>query len=199
MPNTVKNFVNNNHSAKSIPSLGPSIKKPDSMQNLITNNNYLKNVTNLAPNFHPIVNQHPFAQNVYYGIRMPTYNHYNMNRLYGNAAKHDTPFNNNPHNGSRPKLETRFMSNQNNLENNFMNFFHPPLPQPTMQHAPIVERKYNLIGVEEVDPKKYAAQYGSELVNTSKLPNLEITKWAETNKNYIFPYNSRLASRKHCK
>ena len=80
-----------------------------------------------------------------------------------------------------------------------MNFFHPPLPQPTMQHAPRVERKYNLIGVEEVDPKIYAAQYGSELVNTSKLPNLEITKWAETNKNYIFPYNSRLASRKHYK
>ncbi len=57
----------------------------------------------------------------------------------------------------------------------------------------MLDKDYELITTEQ----KYAAQYGSELVNTSKLPNLEITKWAETNKNYIFPFNTRLASKKH--
>jgi len=162
-------------------SSSPSIKRPETIQNLIINSYLMKSVANLELYLNPSVKKHIFAQNFYYGIKMPTHNHYNMNRLYGNTPNHSFY-------GSKPKLETRFSSYQKKIED---------FSQPKMQYTPRVERKYNFIGVEEVDPKKYAAQYGSELVNTSKLPNLEITKWAETNKNYIFPFNTRLASKKH--
>jgi hypothetical protein len=145
-------------------SLSPSIKKTDTAQNLTNNSYVMKSGSNLTSYFNAIANKHSLGQNVYYGIKMPTYNHYKMNHFYGNKP------------------------NQKKIRKE-------DFPQPKMQYTPRVERKYNFIGVEEVDPKKYAAEYGSELINTSKLASLEITKWAA--KNYILPSNTRLVSKKH--
>jgi hypothetical protein len=61
---------------------------------------------------------------------------------------------------------------------------------------PQTVRKHNFIGVEVVDPKKYIRKHESELINNSQLPNLDITKWVELNKNDILPSNARLVSKK---
>jgi len=75
------------------------------------------------------------------------------------------------------------------------NVFHSN--QANLQNIPTIQRKYNFIGVEQVDPNKYISKYDSELVNNSKLPNFEITTWAYSNKNKILPHNTRLVSKKN--
>jgi hypothetical protein len=76
---------------------------------------------------------------------------------------------------------------------NQRNVFHSS--QANLQNIPKIQRKYNFIGVEQVDPNKYISKYDSELVNNSKLPNFEITSWAYSNKNKILPHNTRLVSK----
>ena len=71
------------------------------------------------------------------------------------------------------------------------------LQPPLMQNLPEVNRIYNFIGIEKVDPKNYIAEHASELINHSKLPNLEITKWAH--KNIALPRRLRLVSKSHIK
>jgi hypothetical protein len=51
---------------------------------------------------------------------------------------------------------------------------------------PKIVRKHNLIGVEVVDPSTYMRQHESVLMNSSQLPNLDITKWFDSRKIIYF-------------
>jgi len=54
------------------------------------------------------------------------------------------------------------------------------LGQSNLISIPKIERKYNFLGVEIIDPNKYIAEYESELFNSSDLSELEITQWANS-------------------
>ena len=62
---------------------------------------------------------------------------------------------------------------------------------------PKLVRRHNFIGVEVVGPNAYMRQHESELINSSQMPNLEITKWFNSNKKLpqCLPYNARLVSK----
>ena len=49
-------------------------------------------------------------------------------------------------------------------------------------------RNIQMIGIEEVDPLKYAQKYSQELINSSKLPDLDITIWLEALNNQLLGY-----------
>ena len=63
-----------------------------------------------------------------------------------------------------------------------------------------VKRKYVLLSVDQIDPAEYRKKYSSELMNTSQLPNLDVTSWAHSIGVGPLAKESRLSRRKqkHC-
>jgi len=156
-------------------------------------NNYLKskNEQNFKANFKPLHSQmHYFAPRLAKSIfsNMTALKEKKLDKIDELLIK-DNSYQKIKKNfvNMKPLIEkTLCSSNQNKCKK--------VLHQTTVKTILQVERKYNFLGVEEIDPNKYIEEHGSELLNNSKLPNLEITKWA--NSNNVLPRNFRLVSKK---
>ncbi len=46
-----------------------------------------------------------------------------------------------------------------------------------------IKEDIKMIGIEQVDPVKYAQKYASELINTSRMPDFGVEMWFESLKN----------------
>jgi hypothetical protein len=183
---------------KSVPNLR---KNPSNFQKI--QNNYLKDYARarsapnlLSSNFNsPIANRNNYHQpNYFYGLKMPQSNYYSTGTLFKNPHQDPNAF----HHSQGKSLYAKSKLDLNTKHQNPYNYnsvFQALLSQPNVKNIPTIKRNYNFIGVVETDPNKYTAKYGQDLINNSKLPNLEITKWA--NKNNLLPYNHSLVTKKH--
>ena len=185
---------------KSVPNVRRNPSNFYAVQNNILKDNYAR--ARSAPNLissnfsSSIANRNSYQQpNYFYGLKMPQPNYYNMATLYKNH--HQDPYEFHHSQGkslyAKPKLVLK--TKHQNPYNTNNGVFQSLLPQQNEKNIPKIERNYNFIGVVETDPNKYTAKYGADLINNSKLPNLEITKWA--NKCNILSYNQGLVSKKH--
>jgi len=130
------------------------------------------------------------SQYGFYDPRMTIENYTNTHNFYKNkfdqGIKSDINFNR----SNRSNCQTQLVNNHHNKYKQVKPSFMPYSNMPP--HTPQIKRNYNFIGVENIDPNKYLAKYGRELVNSYELSDLEITKWANSN---VLPYNLRLASK----
>lgn len=195
IPAAVQNMQRN--SIKKCPNYyGPNIKNACPEPIFYKNNSSPKELT---PKVSPNVNRKIcHSQPLYFDYRMPQPNYHNMGILLQNHQqdpyafqKQANLFNNN----LNPNIDNRFLSNQNPY--NYQSVFQPLLPTLNVMNVPRIERNYNFLGIVQRDPNEYIKEYGSDLINKSNLPDLEITKWAQ--KNIIFPHNLKLVSKHHRK